>query len=131
MSVPSKHSVVRYTGSMLGLALLYVLLILLVRVWLQPLQPGLWKYVLAVVPALPVAFGWPVFSRFIKSMDEMYRKIAGDALQTTFGITAVVTFAYGWLQFEGAPAVSFTLIFPFMMAVYMIVLGLGVWRMAR
>lgn len=131
MAVPSKQHVRRYTGSIVGLSLLYVLLILLVRVWLQPLEPGPGKYMLAVVPALPVALGWPVFSRFVTSMDEMYRKIAGDALQTTFGITAVTTFAYGWLEFEGAPSVSFTLIFPFMMAVYGIVLGLGVWRMSR
>lgn len=132
VSVPSKAEVRRYTVSMAIIAVVYSLLVLLVmKSWLPRVQAGFWKYVVALTPVVPLLWGWPVFTRFIRAMDEMYQKIVGDALQTTFGVTALTTFAYGWLEIAGLPPVGVIMVFPFMFAVFGLALGVGVWRTTR
>lgn len=132
MSVPSKVEVRRYTVSIALIAIMYSALVFFVmKSWLPSVQEGFWKYIVALTPVLPVLWGWPVFTRFIRAMDEMYQKIVGNALQTTFGVTALATFAYGWLEIAGLAPVSVIMVFPFMFAVFGFALGAGVWRTTR
>ena len=66
------------------------------------------RVLVALVPMLP-AFGiLALVMRTYRSIDELERKIIADGILFGFGVTAIVTFSYGFLQrFVGAPDISY------------------------
>lgn len=118
MSVPSKAAVRTYTASMVLLGAGYVGLLFLALYAIRTWEHSPWRFVAALGPAVPVVLGSFSVMRLFRSYDELQRKLAGEALQVAFAVTATVTFAYGWLQFAGLPPINFTFVFPFMWVVF-------------
>lgn len=72
------------------------------------------RALVAVAPVVPVCFGLPVFVRMLGQMDELQRRIQLEGLGFGFGATALLTFAYGFLENAGLPRISYLWIFPLM-----------------
>ena len=74
-----------------------------------------WHIPLALTPMIPLLFALRAFLRFFQRMDELQRRIQLEAFAFSFGVTCLVTFSYGLLEYAGFPAFSWIWILPFMM----------------
>ena len=87
-----------------------------------------WRIPLALIPVIPILFAMRAFMRFFSNMDELQRRIQLEAFAFSFGATGIVTFSYGLLTDVGFPAISWTWIFPLMIALWGIGQGIAVRR---
>ena len=104
-----------------GTAMTAYVVMLVGVVWLLPLLGAPWRYLLAVLPALPVGLGVAAFIRFLTRMDEMHQRIQLAGLAFAMGATGLITFIYGLLEIAGLPHLSWVWIFPAMIVLW----GLG------
>lgn len=81
---------------------------------------GWWRIPLALVPLIPVFFALRAFLRFFSRIDELQRRIQLEALALSFGVTCVVTWSYGLLEYIGFPEVSWIWVPPFMLILWSI-----------
>ena len=102
----------------------YVVLLLLSVFLLKEMDPAsLFRVPVALLPMIPaIGICWVVI-RQLRSMDELQRKIQFEALSWAFGLTAVTTFSYGFLETIGFPKLSYFLIWPVMAAFWIVALS--------
>jgi hypothetical protein len=110
-----------YTREFLSAMIAYAV-VLLVSVFLLKHGPpwAWWRIPLALTPMIPIFFALRAFLRFFHRIDELQRRIQLEAFALSFGITCVVTFSYGLLEYAGFPAVSWIWIPVFMMPLWCI-----------
>jgi hypothetical protein len=77
-----------------------------------------WRYVVAVIPVAPIALFLYLIARRIARLDELQKRIQTEALGVALGATALLTFAYGFLEGVGMPHLSWTYIMPLMAALW-------------
>lgn len=101
-------------------AMIAYAVLLLVSVFLIKHGPpsAWWRIPLALTPMISIFFAVRAFLRFFQRIDELQRRIQLEALALSFGITCVVTFSYGLLEYAGFPPLSWVWIPPFMMALW-------------
>jgi len=101
----------------------YVALLLLSMFCLKGMDSSsFFRTPIALLPMIPaVAMCWVVI-RQLRRMDELQRKIQFEALSWAFGLTAVTTFSYGFLENIGFPKLSYFLVWPVMAAFWIIAL---------
>ena len=87
-----------------------------------------WRIPLALAPIIPILFALMAFMRFFSSMDELQRRIQLESFAFSFGVTGIVTFSYGLLTDVGFPVISWTWIFPLMIALWGIGQGVATRR---
>lgn len=89
-----------------------------------------WRPFVAILPMLPALLVPVAVVRRLRAMDELQRRMSLEALGFAFGATAVVTFAYGFLQLVGFPQVSWLMVWP-VMAIFWLVGQFLSWRRYR
>lgn len=100
----------------------YVVLVI-VSVWLiGRMEETIWRIPIALLPVIPAAFALRAFIRYLNSIDEFMQKMQLNAIAITAGATGMITFAYGFLENAGLPRLSWTFIFPLMIAIWGIAL---------
>jgi len=77
-----------------------------------------WRYVVAVIPVLPAAVVVYLFIRRLARLDELQRRIQIEAFGFALGATALLTFAYGFLEGVGLPHLNWTYILPLIAALW-------------
>ena len=70
------------------------------------LEPGLWRTVVGLAPALPIFIVVWVIGRQFQRMDEFQRLRALESIAVAAAVTAGLTFTYGFLESAGFPKVS-------------------------
>ena len=99
----------------IGLALLAYMSILVGSVTVLRANPeASWRYVVAVVPVVPAAIVLFLFVRRLARLDELQKRIQTEAFGFSLGATALITFAYGFLEGAGMPHLNWTYILPLM-----------------
>ena len=88
--------------------------------------PG-WSILLALVPLIPLLFALRAFLRFFQRIDELQKRIQLEALALSFGITCVVTWSYGLLEYAGFPSLSWI----WVPAIMLILWDIGVYVASR
>jgi hypothetical protein len=79
---------------------------------------SIWKYPVALAPALPIlVLLWVIF-RSIRQQDELQRLIQFKAVVSAFCISGFIFTAWGFLQNAGFPALDAIWVFPVMGAVW-------------
>jgi hypothetical protein len=67
---------------------------------------GFARYLVAVIPAVPVAGVAIAVVRWLKGTDEFQRQTAITAMAIAGGLTALITVTYGFLENAGMPRMS-------------------------
>jgi hypothetical protein len=101
-----------------GLAMVAYVVVLLISVSLVDKVDQPVKTVVALVPLIPAGFALMAYLRFVSRMDELGRRIQLEALAFGFGAAGMLTFAYGFLENAGFPQLSYTWVFPLMIALW-------------
>ena len=105
-----------------GSAMTAYVVMLIGVIWLLPqLGHSPWRYLLAVLPAIPVGLGVAAFIRYLGRMDELQQRIQLAGLAFATGTIGLLTFTYGLLEITGLPHISWVWIFPAMILLW----GLG------
>jgi hypothetical protein len=113
---PAQSTWITYRAQIeIGLALLAYMMFLLGSVTALRANPDApWRYIVAVVPVAPAALALFFFVRRIARLDELQRRIQTEAFGFSLGATALITFAYGFLEGTGMPHLNWTYILPLM-----------------
>jgi hypothetical protein len=99
----------------MALAMLAYLIFLVGSVTVLQANPKAdWRYAVAVLPVAPAALVILLFVRRLARMDELQRRIQTQAFGFSLGTTALLTFAYGFLEGVGLPHLSWTFVLPLM-----------------
>ncbi|MBH9317397.1 hypothetical protein I5K77_08785 [Pseudomonas aeruginosa] len=93
-------------------------------------EPGAGRVFLALLPVPPMVALALVVIRYLRRLDEMARRIHLEALALAFVGTALLTFAYGFLETPGFPKLSMFFVWPLMGAFWAIGCVLGLRRYA-
>lgn len=111
------------------LAMVAYVVVLIGAVTLINLSPptAWWRIPLALAPVVPALFGMIAYIRFISRMDELQHRIQFEGLAFGFGSAGILTFSYGFLENVGFPHISLLLVFPLMIALW----GIGVGVASR
>jgi len=97
------------------LAMLAYLMVLIGSVTVLQANPGAsWRYFVAVAPVAPAAIVVLLFVRRLSRLDELQRRIQTEAFGFSLGGTALLTFAYGFLEGVGLPHLNWTFVLPLM-----------------
>lgn len=111
-----------YMRQMIVAMVFYVVLVI-VSVWLiGRMEETIWRIPIALLPVIPAAFALRAFIRYLNSIDEFMQKMQLNAIAIAAGATGMITFAYGFLENAGLPRLSWTFIFPLMIAIWGIAL---------
>lgn len=111
---PSQSTWITYrTQIEIGLALLAYMMFLVGSVTVLRANPDAsWRYIVALVPIAPAAMVLFLFVRRLGQLDELQKRIQTEAFGFSLGATALITFAYGFLEGAGMPHLNWTYILP-------------------
>lgn len=76
------------------------------------------RYVVAVLPVIPVLFGFRVFMTFLRQMDELQRQIHFEGFAFSLGLTGIITFTLGFLEMAGLEPIGMIWVFPLSIALW-------------
>ncbi len=102
----------RYLREFLPAMLLYVVAVMGTSWLLERMGESSWRWLVAVVPVVPIAFALVAFLRFLNNMDELQQRIQLNAIGFAAGATGMVTLTLGFLEQAGLPCLSWVWIFP-------------------
>lgn len=109
------NSVARTYLIQFGAATVAYLVLLIVSIGLIQANPhASWRLAVAVLPVIPAIFGALALVRYVGKIDELQRRIQLDGFAFSFGVTAILTFTYGFLENAGLPPISFIWVLPLM-----------------
>ena len=111
---PAQSTWITYRSQIeFGLAMLAYLMFLVGSVTVLEANPGApWRYLVAVLPVLPAAIVVLLIVRRVARLDELQRRIQTEAFGFSLGATALITFAYGFLEGVGMPHLDWTFVMP-------------------
>jgi len=102
--------------------------ILPASIWtLQAFDLGLFDYVIALLPMIPVIAGAMIIMHRLDRLDEMQRRIQLHAIGLAALITGLGTFAYSLMERVGLPPLSLTWVLPILIALW----GVGIFIARR
>ena len=109
----------RYSRELLAtLAVYAVLLTGSISVLKHLAPPAPWRDVIALTPMLACIVACGVVLRHLRRMDEMQRRIQLEAFGFSFAGTAMLSFAYGFLEGLDYPRLSMFWVWPVMAALW-------------
>ena len=79
-----------------------------------------WRYPVALLPMIPLAFALFAWLRFFRRTDELQQRMQMEALAFAFGGAAMITFSYGFLQSAGFPDLNWFFVWPLMAGLWII-----------
>jgi hypothetical protein len=121
------HVTKRYGIELIGALLAYVVLLISAVLILEAEPPLVLRYLVALLPVLPIAYGMWAYRRFLRGIDELQRRIQLDGLAFAVGGTGLLTVAWGFLELAGLPRLSTLWVFPILVWLW----GLGSALAAR
>ena len=76
---------------------------------------------LTLLPMVPAVWGMAGWLRASRERDELQRRIQVEAALFSLGLTAILTFSYGFLElYTGLPRVSMFAVWPLIAATYVV-----------
>lgn len=124
MNSAARSYVKEFGGAMLA----YVIVLPISIALIQAHPHAAWRVPLALAPVVPAAFALWAVIRFAARLDELQRRIQFEAVVFSSGVTALLTFSYGFLENVGLPQLSVLWVLPLMVALWGIGLALASCR---
>lgn len=98
-----------------GLVVLAFLMVMVGCVTVVQANPtAAWRYYVAAVPLAPAAFLAWLFVRAVGRLSDLQKWIQIQAFGFALGMTAMITFGYGFLEGAGMPYLNSVLVLPLM-----------------
>ena len=104
----------QYRNELLLAILAYAAVLVPTIIIVDANEDAAWRYPVALLPMIPLGFALVVWVRFFRRMDELQQRLEVEALAFAFGGTALITFAYGFLQDAGFPDLNWFYVWPLM-----------------
>ena len=98
-----------WVGAWIANALLAALSMALLR---AGMAGDAWRPVVALLPALPVAFALVVFVARIPRMDELRQRITVGSFAMASAVVGILVYGWSLLQWAGAPAIPAIWVLP-------------------
>ncbi len=117
----------RYAREFIIAMLAYAVVIIASQLALNNLGDSPWRFLLALLPVIPVLFLVSGFVRYLSEIDELQQRIQLQAIGFAAGTTGLLTFAYGFLELVGFPRFSLFFVFPMMVMLW----GIGLSYFSR
>jgi len=95
-----------YLRELLGALLLYTVLLLAAIRWGRPMEEGPARTLVLVSPMIGFALALWAIARHFARVDEYIRRFLLESLALGAGITAGLSFTYGFLETAGFPRLS-------------------------
>ncbi|MEW6760914.1 MAG: hypothetical protein AB1437_08825 [Pseudomonadota bacterium] len=95
-----------YFRELSGAILVYVVLLIAAVRWGRPLEPGTVRTVILLTPMIGFGLALWAIARHFARVDEYIRRFLLESLALGAGITAGLTFTYGFLETAGFPRLS-------------------------
>ena len=122
--IPLSTWVTYKTQIQFGLAILAYLMVLVGSVIAVGANPSVdWKYAVAVLPVVPAGIVVWLVVRALSRLDEVQKRMQMQAIGFALASTALITFAYGFLEGAGLPHLNWTWVLPLITSLWG--LGLG------
>jgi hypothetical protein len=96
----------RYIRQMAVMTTAYVVVLFVSVTVLKHMHPGPLRYVVALLPLIPVASLVPIFIGYYRTTDEFERRMQAESLAIAGGVTAMLSVTYGFLEIAGLPHLS-------------------------
>ena len=97
----------RYVRSFAAAMVAYVVVLLVTVYLVKHLNiQGTMRYVLLLVPLIPVGLMVPVLLRYFRETDEFERRVLIESLAIAGGVTAAFAVTCGFLEIAGMPTLS-------------------------
>ncbi|MEM8858996.1 MAG: hypothetical protein AAGD96_11785 [Chloroflexota bacterium] len=111
----------RYTRELIASIVAYGIM-LVGAMWLTsgPLAESNLRFVVVLLPMIPIIFTLQAIVRFLNGTDELERELQLKSLAISFAGTAFLTFTYGFLEMVGLPRISMFAVWPLMAAIWVI-----------
>lgn len=103
----------RYNRELIGSIVAYAILLVVVIYLVDgPFENSNFRYILVVLPMLPVVFTVRAIVRYLNDTDELERELQLKSLAISLAGTAFITFTYGFLERVGLPKISMFSVWP-------------------
>ena len=111
----------RYTRELIVSIIAYSIL-LVGAIWLinGPLTASNLRFVIVLLPMIPVIFTVRAIVRYLSDTDEMERELQLKSLAISLAGTAFITFTYGFLEVVGLPKISMFSVWPLIAALWVV-----------
>ena len=86
------------------------------------------QIVIALIPVAPAAFAVIAVLRALRDSDELQQKIQFQAVAFSGILTGLLTFSYGFLENIGFPHLPTLYVFPLMLMLWGIGVGIFAWK---
>ncbi len=96
----------------------YTVLLIVSRLLLNTVDNQALRIIIAILPVLPVLFGIWVVMIYVRSLDELQRRIQFEAVAFSMLMTGSITFTLGFLADAGVPQLSLIWVFPMSIALW-------------
>ena len=103
----------RYNRELIGSIVAYAILLIIVIYLVDgPFESSNLRFILIVLPMLPVIFTVRAIMRYLADTDELERELQLKSLAISLAGTAFITFTYGFLERVGLPKISMFSVWP-------------------
>jgi hypothetical protein len=86
------------------------------------------RYLFAVLPVIPAAFAMWATIGFVRSLDELQRRIHVEGMAFSFLGTCLISLTWGFLQNAGLPHADVIWVTPLLVLLWGIGLNIAKWR---
>ncbi len=102
----------QYIRNALLAAVAHIILALISITLLKQTSATALRYLIAILPMLPLIFAFRSFLHQLANMDELQQRIQLQAIGFAAGATGMITLTYAYLENAGLPQLSMIWIFP-------------------
>lgn len=92
---------------------LYVIVVLITLPILRANPTAEWRYLVALLPLVPVGLALLAVIRHVRRLDEFQQRIQLEAIAFAFVDTLLMAFAYGFLEIAGFPQIGMLWVLPY------------------
>ncbi|MDN5724825.1 MAG: hypothetical protein L0G99_02685 [Propionibacteriales bacterium] len=94
----------------------------------QAIPDSPWRFVAMLLPVPALVIVVAAVWRYLRDADELQGRMLLESLEIGFAGGSLITLTWGLMQAVGAPAVSWTLVFPVYAACWLIGRAVAGWR---
>jgi hypothetical protein len=119
-----------YYQELFGALALYIVLLVAALRYGPALPPGPWRVLVMLSPMLGFVLALLAIVRMFRRLDEYMRRVQLENIALAAGLTAGLSFSYGFLEITGQPRLSMFSVWMVLCGSWGLISALRAWRFA-